>query len=62
MIKLVVFVAMAIIIGGSLIVTVDAVQGKFQFTVVIKYQIEFTVHFVHLVCVHVIRSFNQFPR
>lgn len=30
MIKLGVFVAMAIIIGGSLIVTVDAVPGKFS--------------------------------
>lgn len=30
MIKLEVFVAMAIIIGGTLLVTVDAVQGKFQ--------------------------------
>lgn len=28
--KLVVFVAMAIIIGGTMIVTVNAVQGKFQ--------------------------------
>lgn len=37
------FVAIAIVFGGIFIVTIDAVIGKFQFKVIIKYEIELYV-------------------
>lgn len=38
--KLLTFVAIAIVFGGVFVATVDAVIGKFQFTVIIEYEIE----------------------